>query len=629
VLPPSDRRWFVSERWLAAALALAACAACKRKSPPILFHSDAPGPSRPDAAALVDAASDASAPAVVEGAPVDGDGSALTVDGATLRAAEGERFVRFAAVDLDGDGAAADLAVARTGVDGRARPPALYRRVGAAFEPVPLPHAEPTDPRCADATVRITSPRSAAFGWRCPPRPYDGQALAEEQCLVALSATPGVRERASVLAGALPDTELALRLEGRDLDGDGRDEVLVGLAAGRPGVSPRASARAVLFERAGAFARDTSEPAQSLDANLTAARQALSRGRAGVAEARETLDHLLRLRRAFCRANGMARVRFQGAQGFDCPAPSGAADLYTRVLINLGELPAAEAQLSADNATDFGPVTSERVLGDLERASITERGILARPGPFVGAALDDLCPARLRALSFEGRTIALRGPAGGTVDVATLTVTQGAAGALTDLLPRSPDGAEAVVGFAETCAGVAIVRCRTNDPACASAPLRAEATGLPPGAQRTVLPALPSLTLSSRCGATPDVVRGMSARQAHVLSWGPEALVVAVHRSLYRVTPAGEVTPVLLGEPIGAQNPPGGALSPNGSMAVLAGLGGLWVRERNAWRRWSPEALTGRFAQLTDVTVSADGRSVAGLVGTQLWLLDRPQRARR
>ncbi len=121
----------------------------------------------------------------------------------------------------------------------------------------------------------------------------------------------------------------------------------------------------------------------------------------------------------------------------------------------------------------------------------------------------------------------------------------------------------------------------------------------------------------------------MSARQARVLSWGPEAMVVAVHRALYRVTAAGEVTLALLGVALGAQNPPGGALSPNGSMAVQPGLSGLWVRERSAWRRWSPEALAGRFAQLTDATVSADGRSVAGLVGTQLWLLDRPQRPRR
>lgn len=621
----------MSARWLAAALLLAACESCKRKAPPVLFHSDAPGPTRPDAPASPDAvaATDGGAAPAVEGVPVEGDGSALTVDGATLRAPEGERFVRYARVDLDGDGAAADLAVARAGADGRGRAGSLYRRAGAGFNPVALDHAAPSDPRCNDATVRVSSARSATFAWRCPPAPYDGQALAEEQALVALSATPSVRERASVLAGALPDTALSLALEGRDLDGDGRDEVLVGLAAGRPGAPPRASARAVLFERAGAFARDTSEPAASLDANLTAARQALTRGRAGAAEARDTLEHLLRLRRAFCRASGAARIRFQNASGFDCPAPSGAQDLYARVLINLGELPAAEAQLAAETATDFGPVTGERVLGDLERASITERGVTARPGPFVGAALDELLPARLGALSFAGRTIALRGPAGGAVDLATLTVTQGAAGAVGDLLPRSPDGAEAVVGFAETCEGVAIVRCRTTDAACAAMPLRAEATSLPPGSLRSVLPALPSLALTARCGAAPDAARAMSAREARVLSWGPSGLLVAVRRLLYRVAPTGEAAPMLLGEALGAGNPAGSAVSPNGSMAVQPGLGGLWVRERNAWRRWAPEALAGRFAQLTDVTVSPDGRSTAGLVGTQLWLLDRPQRPRR
>jgi hypothetical protein len=546
-----------------------------------------------------------------------------------VRAEVGERFVRFVRVDLDGDGAATDLAVARAGRDGSGRAGAIFRRVGADFVPVALERAAPSDPRCAEATVRVSSPRSATFAWRCPPAAFDGQTLAEEQCLVALGATPAVRERAGLLAGALADTALALALEGRDLDGDGRDEVVVKLSAGRPGASPRASARAVFFERAGALARDTTEPAASLEANVTAARRALARGRGGAAEARATLEHLLRLRRAFCRTSGLARVQVQRATGLDCPAATGAQDLYARALVALGELPAAEAQLSADTATDFGPVTHERVLADLDRAAAAERGVTAQPGPFVGVALDDLSPARLGAVSFEGRTIALRGPAGGLVDRATLTVTQGAAGAVTDLLPRAPDGAEVVVGLAETCAGVAIVRCRTNDPACAASPLRAEAASLPPGARATLVPTLPSLALAARCGATPDAVRGMSARQARVLSWSPDGLLVAVHRQLFRAPPSGEAVPVGPGDPLGAGHPSGAAVTPNGAVAAQPGLTGLWVRERGAWRRWSPDALAGRFAQLSDVTLAPDGRAAAGLVGTQLWLIDRPARARR
>lgn len=626
---PSHRRWFLGIWCSVTLVGIGGAVACKRKAPPVLFHSDASGPRSSDGFASEVAAGSEPPFVAVEGTVVEGDGTTLTVEGVSLQAPEGERFVRYVKVDLEGDGTANDLAVARVGTDGRARAGALYRRVGARYEAVALDGVAPGDGRCTEATVRASSPRSVVFGWRCPDAPYDGQTLAQEQVLLALSTPPVPRERAALLAGTLPDTSLELSLEGRDLDGDGRDEVLVGLAAGRPGVAPRASARVVFFERAGALARDMTEPAASFEASLTAARQALARGRAGTLEAYETLEHLLRLRRAFCRASGMARLRVQRAQGFECAPLEGARDLYARVLIHLGELPAAEAQLTEETATDFGPVSNERVLTDLERAAVVERAVTARAGPFVGVPLDALIPARLRALSFEGRTIFLRGPAGGAVDAATLTVTEGAAGTVNDLFPRSPDGTELLVGIVETCAGVAVVRCRTEDAPCAATPLRAESDALPPGALRSVLPVLPSQGFSARCGASPTAVRGMPSRQARVLSWGPGGMLVAIRQLLYRVPIGGEASAVFLGVPLGVGHPSGSAVSPDGSVALLPGLAGLWVRERNAWRRWAPEGLAGRFAQFTDLTVSPDGRLAAGLLGTQLWLFERSQRPRR
>ena len=137
-------RSFGYERSLALALFVVA-AHCKKTHPVVLFHSDAHAPL-----AQVDAASDGAAPDVprfeaVPGAAVDGDGSALTVDGATLASTPGTRFTQWLRVDLDGDGQAADVVAARLGADARALAPAVYRRVGNAFEPVPLPNAEPSE----------------------------------------------------------------------------------------------------------------------------------------------------------------------------------------------------------------------------------------------------------------------------------------------------------------------------------------------------------------------------------------------------------------------------------------------------------------------------------------------------
>ena len=627
-------RSFGYERSLALAL-LCLAAHCKKTHPVVLFHSDAHAPPARVDAALDGAAADVPRFEAVPGAAVDGDGSALTVDGATLASAAGTRFTHWLRVDLDGDGQPTDVVAARLGADARALAPAVFRRLGNVFEPVPLPNAEPSEARCAETSLRLTSPRSVTVAWRCA-QPVEGASIAEEQMLLGLSSTPGVRERATLLAGALPDTALALHLEGVDLDGDGRDEIVAGLSAGPPGVAPQASARVAFFERAGALARDTSEPAASLQANVSNARRALASGRAGAVAALATLDDYLRLRRAFCAEGGLARVRLRGATGFECSgAPTGpAAELYARTLVNLGETPAAEAQIAAETATDFGVVTSERVLADIDRAALADRAVTARPGPFAGGALDAIAPARSGVLTFNRptapvTTVTLHGPAAGAVDVATLTFTPGAPGAATDVLPRSPDGASRVTGFVEACTGVAVVTCPASDEACLDAVITERTRALPAGATAHALPTLPSFAFAQRCARDPAAIGGVPPSRARALGYGRDALVVAVHGLLYKVLPNGPAVRVALNEPLGGGFPAGAAVSESGAVAAVPGRSGAWVRERNAWRRWAPAGLAGRFSQMSDLTVTNDARALAAMVGTQLWLLERPRAPRR
>ena len=612
---------------------------CGKRSPTIRFHSDVHTP--PALLAVTDAsadgpASDAPSFAPIAGEAVAGDGASLTVDGVRIAAPSGDRFTQWLRVDLDGDGQATDVVASRSGLDGHARAPAIYRKVGASFEPAPLPQADPSDARCAESALRQTSARSVVVSWRCP-APVDpamATAFSEEQLLLGLSATPSARRRATLLPGALPDTALALSLEGSDLDGDGREEIIVRLSAGRRDAQPAASARVVFFDRAGGLARDTAEPATSLNANISAARRALSAGRAGAVNALAILDDYIRLRRAFCAGSSLARVSLDGARGFDCTgaSPSAAAELYARTLVNLGETPAAEAQLVPETASDFGVVSSERVINDIDRASLTDRTVTARQGPFAGAALDAIAPGRAGALALNRATapttVTLRGPAGGSVDLATLTLTPGAAGTLDDVLARSPDGATRVTGFVETCEGVAVVTCPSADEACVDAVVTEATTSLPATATRTLLPVLPSFAFSQSCAQNPAVLRGVAAGRARALGYGRDAgLVVAVNGIVYKVVGA-TVTRVGLGEALG----PGftsGAVSEGGAALALPGRSGVWVRERSAWRRWAPADLTGRFAQMTDLAVSNDARTLAALVGTQLWVLERPRPARR
>lgn len=613
----------------------ASCESCDKRGPAVRFHSDVHSP--PTLLAPTDASADGPPPDVARFAPVtgsvpDANGASITVDGVTIAAPSGESFTQWLRVDLDQDGQAVEVVASRAGADGRARAPVVYRKVGGAYEAVALPQSDPSDARCADSSLRQTSPRSVVVSWRCPVAtdPSNAAPFSEEQLLIGLAASPLARRRATLLPGALPDTALTLMLEGADLDGDGLEEIMVGLAAGRAGDAPRATARVVFFDRAGALARDTTEPAASLNANVSAARRALSTGRAGAAEALATLDDYLRLRRAFCAGSSLARVALDGARGFDCSgaSPSSAAELYARTLVNLGETPAAEAQLVADTASDFGVVTSERVINDIDRASLVDRTVTARQGPFAGAALDAIAPGRVGSLVLNRATaptaVTVRGPAGASVDLATLTLTQGAAGTIDDVFARSPDGATRVTGLVETCQGVAVVTCAANDEACGDATITESTSALPAGATKTALPVLPSFAFSQSCVQNPSLVKGLSASRGRVLGYGRDGLVVAVHGLLYRVA-AGGVARVALGDALGAGFAAGSAVSEGGAALVVAGRSGLWVRERSAWRRWAPASLAGRFAQMTDFSVSNDARTLVGLVGTELWVLERPR----
>ncbi len=615
-----------------AAWGLAMVGACKETPPPINFHSAVDAQVL---AARVDAAG-ADVPADVvrfqarQGVAFQEAVAEVSVEGAVVTAPEGERFAASLTLDLDGDGVASDVAVARVRADGTGAGLSLHRREGQAFVVTALDAARPEGVPCGAATLRQTSARSLVLRWRCVGGGADAGVGAPEGAaevvLVGLGESPAVWGRAS-LAGPLPATSLELDAEATDRDGDGNDEMVVTVTAGRPGRRGGARGRFVYFQRGGGLARDTAEPGASLSAVREGARRGVGRRRAGTLAALAALDDLARLRRAVCAESGVAVLRLGSARGVACGegAFAGVADVAARALSALGEHPSALG-LAGDDAGPWG-AASESAVAALGRAVPVDRRATLREGPFGGTDLSTLAPLHLGHVRLETaqNPVAawLRGPVTGRVDLATLAFAPGDPGQVADIQPRSPDGTWRFVGAVERCDGVAAVTCPAAEPGCPAEGLRAGQTALPPGARLHALDELPGPGTTVRCLRDPGAVQALPVGAVVPLGWGPRGLLLARRGRLWRVAGAGEATPVWTTDALGAPWPAGSAVNEAGTVLTLATPDGLWVRERTGWRRLGVEALAGRTGQLDAMTVSNDGRTLVGMLGTRVMVVQR------
>ncbi|MBL8605098.1 MAG: hypothetical protein JNK72_24425 [Myxococcales bacterium] len=619
---------------LGSVFALAGCEGCKRQPPPVEFQSavDAQwvAPSDDASRGVADAQADVPRFVPREGAVFESAQAEITVDGQRVLAPNGERFVATLVTDLNGDGVSDDVVAARVSPDGAAAGLSLYRRSAEGFAVESLDDAAPGDRQCARAQLRQSAPGSLSVVWRCELRAADAGLVTRDEGAEALWVAPGtpsrVRGRARITPGPGFGTALAITAEGVDRDGDGNDELVVTVSAGRPEARPMARAQLVYFERGGALVRDTAEPAASLRAAVEGARRALARRRSGASEALQTLDDLVRLRRALCTATGLARVEVAGQRGVPCAPPEG-AEQRARALVALGELPAALAVVSGEAGDDWGAVT-ERVRTELTRAAALDRRAVSREGPPAGAPLDTLAPFRSGVLRFESAAnpvaVALHGPATGRADVATLAFAAGEGGSVDEIAPVA--GGLRLVGAAERCEGLGVVFCPEGAAGCYERPWAAGATTLPEGAVFRALGELPSVETARRCVASAESVQTLGPGALTVLGTNRQGWLVARHRRLLRVGVDGGVARLSSGDSLGAVYAPGGAVSESGAAAALVDLRGVWLRERTGWKLVAPATLDGRFSQLHDLTVSNDGRLVAGLLGNNLVVVERTRR---
>jgi hypothetical protein len=214
------------------------------------------------------------------------------------------------------------------------------------------------------------------------------------------------------------------------------------------------------------------------------------------------------------------------------------------------------------------------------------------------------------------------------VEIGSLAVTRGPVGSLADVQARSLDGSRALQGFYETCDGIGVAICPAAALECLGAPARAGE--LPPQAVLSRLTELPSAEHAASCLREGAVTAPLAhAVDARAVGFGREGLVVAYRGRLYRVgATAAPATPIGGGEPLGGPFPAGSSASESGEYAVVASAEGLFVRDAaGRWHSWAPPELAGRYRQLTDLAISNDGNTVAGLLGGQLWIVQRDPNA--
>lgn len=597
-------------RGLRAGVLLAAGAAgCPRTPPRVDFeggvHVEPPAVDVPRA--------DVPRFAVVTSAQVPGEGRTLTVGSLTLAAEPAERFISSLALPVVGS--VAETWVYRVGINGEALDLLRVVAEAGALRREVIAGTAPSTPNCISASLRATSPRSVVVTARCGAR--------SESRWVSRGNAPRTRSVVVVEAAPAGIGEVTAEVTAEDRDQDDADELRIAVRpADTADTAPEA--RLVYIDRSGALSRDVAEPAASFTSASQSVRQSAMRRTTSV-RALEAERGIGALRRALCVEEGAARITVDGARGVSCGAAGGVRDrarIRVAAMLGLGELPAAEQIARALAAMPEHASAWAELEADLRRATTTDRGWRARTGPFVGMPLDTSAPGRVGSIAFDlpvrPPAVMVRGLQGGRVDMASLAFVPGAAGSARELLAAIP-GVGVVVGVGSRCDGVSLLLC---DPAQPCEPVPAGAAATPPGLTRWPVHTYASVDPGGACATSPEAMRVLGPPSTQVMGAQRDRVLVSIEGRLWWVG-AARSTAVLMSQRLGPGFAPGGPVSVNGAWAVLPGLNGLWVRGATGWKLRPVEGLEGRTAQLRDLVISDDGAVIAGLLGTQLQVIER------
>ena len=422
--------------------------------------------------------------AAADGEPVPGVAfealtASVVLEGVTLRVADGAGAMRAALAYAAGNGKAA-LVVTQT-AEGALALEQSELRDGAwsTLKPVAsLEASVPDGSKCAaktvslhalgasyalvDADVACESAAAAASAAAVaaaaakaatePPAPsgsdvaapalrggasLTGSHAARHLWIATRDATARVVQHIEVDSAQSPDApRIEPALQSRDLDGDGRSDLLLALNVGI-GDQPPTRIELKLFDRAGGLAPSNDEPEKTL---LDLAEQAKNERKRNPNAAFEIAQRTLAVHAVLCRESATSRLRI-GGRGLDCGPSLGAGRAATVLIAALA------AQGKVLNALSLYQTLERRAYrltdNDRERARVAllalvdSHGLSYRQGPQVEPRSS--MRVRRSAIAFidEGHLL-LRGRPTRSYDLATGAIE--AIGIAADAAITSPDG---------------------------------------------------------------------------------------------------------------------------------------------------------------------------------------------
>ena len=600
---------------------LPGCQSCKNDHPFVPFHiaegGGAPAPSGSvplDGAgpSAGDAGPFAHQPALV--APERA--ASWTLGKLTLTAPTGAIFRQGLTWDVDGDGRDDALVLVEAGGDVIHEELLFYRGTATGVAP-PLPVSLPVVPvgslnvQCTriERLARVgTHSAAVEVGETCP----KGLSDRGPDRLVALVAwSDGWKTR---LALPVVDPQgtagLSLEVEGRDLDGDGHDDVTLRVsleAGGDPPFEPGPAVHAVFrwFDRPAGMSREPGEPEKSLHAIAVQAAQRASKPKeAAVAVGLATAGRFLF--QATCAESPHRRVAPPPATSpLTCEAGHALEELRLAAVhahVTLGDALRAIADF---DSTDVTPATRTPPRPNEVTGWISALApVVAATSVRAISAVPRLGPesASWGALRFEPSGQLLVRTLAGVVRVDPVHGDEvDATGVLawpTNVV--SPDGKQRLEGVFAPCA--------SPTPTPVASLVAFEGASLDGGDATSVpLPVLPSL--SPRCA----LATGRQPLPVVPVAWGPGGLeLVVAGEPVILASGSWKASPTtqFLGQPV----LPGSPRSPDGATFVVPTVEGLLVRGGKT-RLFRAKELEHGYGELRDCTVSDDASRVACVRG--------------
>ncbi len=454
----------------------------------------------------------------------------------------------------------------------------------------------PTDPSCSYGTrLSQTGPETLTLDIAATCGGERHTARRTDRAISVLAPLRKTPEVALLRVDPAPRGERAnLRIDSRDLDGDGRDDVTVEVTL--QGAGPEVAATLKWLDRAAGLSPETAQPGASFRA-LAAAAEKASKSAMSAREAEQLVDAGRRLYSFLCAKGGTPRLRYgDTGQAIDCGDLGSAFRSYTTALVSAAlSQQDVGAALAAVAMHEWFPAEPPA-----EISAFMSHSVQQLMPHWVARRVIKLVPltARPKARGSEPRYSPLSFHADGSL----LLLTEHG------LVRSAPDGryeyeaSEEIDPWAVAVVSPSGARIVGLDLSCERAELGWQLSS----ESGQELDPLPTGLLAPRPGSCGNDERFHPLAVAPI-AWEHDA-------------PSGFIDAARVGGPV-TRPAMGSAMSPNGRFAIAATRWGLFVRSRTEkpqlWRFEDP-ALP---KQLTDCVVSNNAQAAACVMAGRAYVV--------